>query len=266
MAEGEVGVPPPSSAFAATSSGRRRCRHARHEPRCRTADVRSRSAPDHGRRLGRRGKSVLLSSWVAAGHRALLPRCHAMWLTLTRSASGPGSSRPPRACRPDSARMPPTCSRWTASCQPMSPRPSRTVPRSCPPGRDRHGQLRQCGASGLREHDRSGRALAGPERPAPTGEPRRPALRLPRLRLSGELCELRDRDLYFTLAESGDLLASFGVALAPDEQALLHQRREGSAAALQMAALSLRGTGDPPGHAALTSAVTPSQDISSLSP
>ncbi len=72
-----------------------------------------------------------------------------------------------------------------------------------------------------------------------------PPLRLHRLRLSGELCELRDRDLYFTLAESGDLLASFGVALAPDEQALLHQRSEGWAAALQMAALSLRGTGDP---------------------
>ena len=72
-----------------------------------------------------------------------------------------------------------------------------------------------------------------------------PPLRLHRLRMSGELCELRDRDLYFTLAESSDLLASFGVALAPDEQALLHQRSEGWAAALQMAALSLRGTGDP---------------------
>ena len=72
-----------------------------------------------------------------------------------------------------------------------------------------------------------------------------PPLRLHRLRMSGELCELRDRDLYFTLAESSDLLASFGVALAPEEQALLHQRSEGWAAALQMAALSLRGTGDP---------------------
>ena len=69
-----------------------------------------------------------------------------------------------------------------------------------------------------------------------------PPLRLHRLRMSGEL---RDRDLYFTLAESSDLLASFGVALAPEAQALLHQRSEGWAAALQMAALSLRGTGDP---------------------
>ena len=34
-----------------------------------------------------------------------------------------------------------------------------------------------------------------------------PPLRLHRLRMSGELCELRDRDLYLSLSESGDLLA-----------------------------------------------------------
>jgi hypothetical protein len=38
-----------------------------------------------------------------------------------------------------------------------------------------------------------------------------PPLRLHRLRLAGELCELRDRDLHFSLAESGDLLANFGI-------------------------------------------------------
>jgi LuxR family transcriptional regulator, maltose regulon positive regulatory protein len=38
-----------------------------------------------------------------------------------------------------------------------------------------------------------------------------PPLRLHRLRMAGQLCELRDRDLYFTLAESRDLLANFGV-------------------------------------------------------
>jgi len=72
-----------------------------------------------------------------------------------------------------------------------------------------------------------------------------PPLRLHRLRMAGELCELRDRDLYFSLAESGELLANFGVHLAADDLALLHQRTEGWAAALQMAALSLRGTQDP---------------------
>ncbi len=72
-----------------------------------------------------------------------------------------------------------------------------------------------------------------------------PQLRLHRLRMAGELCELRDRDLYFSLAESRDLLANFGVQVGADELALLRQRSEGWAAVLQMAALSLRGTEDP---------------------
>jgi LuxR family maltose regulon positive regulatory protein len=72
-----------------------------------------------------------------------------------------------------------------------------------------------------------------------------PPLRLHRLRLSGELCELRDRDLYLSLTESGDLLANFGVLVTDAELALLHQRSEGWVAALQMAALTLRATRDP---------------------
>ena len=72
-----------------------------------------------------------------------------------------------------------------------------------------------------------------------------PPLRLHRLRLSGELCELRDRDLYFSLEECRDLLGNFGVRVGAAELALLHERSEGWAAALQMAALSLRGTTDP---------------------
>jgi LuxR family transcriptional regulator, maltose regulon positive regulatory protein len=72
-----------------------------------------------------------------------------------------------------------------------------------------------------------------------------PPMRLHRLRITGELCELRDRDLYFSLAESRDLLAGFGVQVGDGELALLHERSEGWAAAVQMAALSLRGTADP---------------------
>jgi LuxR family maltose regulon positive regulatory protein len=71
-----------------------------------------------------------------------------------------------------------------------------------------------------------------------------PPLRLHRLRMSGELCELRDHDLYFSLAESHDLLENFGVQVAAGELALLHQRSEGWAAALQMAAMALHGTTD----------------------
>jgi LuxR family transcriptional regulator, maltose regulon positive regulatory protein len=72
-----------------------------------------------------------------------------------------------------------------------------------------------------------------------------PPLRLHRLQMAGELCELRDHDLYFSLAESGDLLARFGVHVGAADLALLHQRSEGWVAALQMAALSLRGATDP---------------------
>jgi LuxR family transcriptional regulator, maltose regulon positive regulatory protein len=72
-----------------------------------------------------------------------------------------------------------------------------------------------------------------------------PPLRQHRLRISGELNEIRDRDLYFSLTESRDLLASFGVQLADAGLALLHQRSEGWPAVLQMAALSLRGNPDP---------------------
>jgi LuxR family transcriptional regulator, maltose regulon positive regulatory protein len=72
-----------------------------------------------------------------------------------------------------------------------------------------------------------------------------PPLRLHRLRIAGELCELRDRDLHFSLDESRDLLANFGVEVAAADLALLQERSEGWAAALQMAALSLRGAANP---------------------
>ena len=72
-----------------------------------------------------------------------------------------------------------------------------------------------------------------------------PPLRLHRLRMAGQLCELRDRDLYFTLAESRELLANFGVEVGAGDLAQLHERSEGWPAALQMVALSLRGTTDP---------------------
>src|SRR6266516_284874 len=72
-----------------------------------------------------------------------------------------------------------------------------------------------------------------------------PPVRLHRLRLAGELCELRNSDLYLARSESGALLENFGVRVAPGELALLHLRSEGWVAALQMAALTLRTTKDP---------------------
>ncbi len=72
-----------------------------------------------------------------------------------------------------------------------------------------------------------------------------PPLRQHRLRMSGQLCELRDEDLYFSLGESRDFLANFGVQVPAAQLELLHQGSEGWPAALQMAALSLRGAADP---------------------
>jgi len=72
-----------------------------------------------------------------------------------------------------------------------------------------------------------------------------PPLRQHRLRMSGQLTEIRDRDLYFSVGESRDLLTKFGVQMSDADLALLHQRSEGWPAVLQMAALSLRGTTDP---------------------
>ena len=72
-----------------------------------------------------------------------------------------------------------------------------------------------------------------------------PPLRQHRLRMSGQLSEIRDRDLYFSLTDSRRLLANFGVRIPDADLALLHQRTEGWPAVLQMAALSLRGTAGP---------------------
>jgi len=76
-----------------------------------------------------------------------------------------------------------------------------------------------------------------------------PPLQLHRLRVAAELCDIRGCDLSFSLAESHDLLAGFGVEISPANLELLHERSEGWAAAVQMAALSLRGITDSGGMA-----------------
>jgi LuxR family maltose regulon positive regulatory protein len=74
---------------------------------------------------------------------------------------------------------------------------------------------------------------------------RDPQLGLHRLRLDGELTEIRAADLRFTLDESRDLLDAAGVRLSEEALALLHERTEGWAAGLRLAALSLAGHPDP---------------------
>ncbi|HEV2256829.1 MAG TPA: AAA family ATPase, partial [Streptosporangiaceae bacterium] len=75
-------------------------------------------------------------------------------------------------------------------------------------------------------------------------------LGLHRLRLEGELTELRAADLRFTVAEARELLAAAGVDLPGPALAQLYERAEGWAAGLRLAALSLAGHPDPERFAA----------------
>jgi LuxR family transcriptional regulator, maltose regulon positive regulatory protein len=70
-------------------------------------------------------------------------------------------------------------------------------------------------------------------------------LGLHRLRLEGELTEIREPEMRFTVAEAHELFTAAGVELPDPAVALLHERTEGWAAGLRMAALSLAGHPDP---------------------
>ena len=75
-------------------------------------------------------------------------------------------------------------------------------------------------------------------------------LGLHRLRLEGELTEIRSADLRFTVAEAQALFQAAGVRLSDAALGLLHERTEGWAAGLRLAALSLAGHPDPERFAA----------------
>jgi LuxR family transcriptional regulator, maltose regulon positive regulatory protein len=75
-------------------------------------------------------------------------------------------------------------------------------------------------------------------------------LGLHRLRLDGDLAEIREPDLRFTVAEARELFAAAGVQLPESALVSLHERTEGWAAGLRLAALSLAGHPDPERFAA----------------
>jgi LuxR family maltose regulon positive regulatory protein len=75
-------------------------------------------------------------------------------------------------------------------------------------------------------------------------------LGLHRLRLAGELTEIRRDGLRFTLPEARALLDAAGVPLSDAGLAVLYNRTEGWAAGLRLAALSLAGHPDPERFAA----------------
>jgi LuxR family maltose regulon positive regulatory protein len=70
-------------------------------------------------------------------------------------------------------------------------------------------------------------------------------LRLHRLRLAGDLAEIRAAELRFTEDETRQLLAGAGIAVPGHVAAMLHQRTEGWAAGLRLAVLSMAGHPDP---------------------
>ena len=72
-----------------------------------------------------------------------------------------------------------------------------------------------------------------------------PQLGLHRLRLAGELTEIRAPDLRFSPEETRELFEGSGTALSEEALVLLHERTEGWAAGLRLAAMSLTDHPDP---------------------
>ena len=70
-------------------------------------------------------------------------------------------------------------------------------------------------------------------------------LGLHRLRLEGRLTEIRAPDMSFSLEETRELMHTSGVTLSDTGLALLHERTEGWAAGLRLAAISLARHPDP---------------------
>ena len=70
-------------------------------------------------------------------------------------------------------------------------------------------------------------------------------LGLHKLRLAGGLAEIRAADLRFTQSETHQFLATSGIVLSEAGVAKLHQRTEGWAAGLRLAAISLASSPDP---------------------
>jgi LuxR family maltose regulon positive regulatory protein len=70
-------------------------------------------------------------------------------------------------------------------------------------------------------------------------------LRLHKLRLAGDLAEIRTADLRFTGRETREFLEASGIALSEAGAAKLHQRTEGWAAGLRLAAIPLASSPDP---------------------
>jgi LuxR family maltose regulon positive regulatory protein len=74
---------------------------------------------------------------------------------------------------------------------------------------------------------------------------RDPQIRLHRMRLAGEVAEIRANDLQLSEAETGALVRGSGLTLSDEAVASLHDRTEGWAAGLRLAAISMADHPDP---------------------
>jgi LuxR family maltose regulon positive regulatory protein len=74
---------------------------------------------------------------------------------------------------------------------------------------------------------------------------RDPDLRLHQIRLDGELSEIRGADLRFSVDEARAMLEASGLEVSEDLVSRLHERTEGWAAGLRLAAISLEGHPEP---------------------
>jgi LuxR family maltose regulon positive regulatory protein len=74
---------------------------------------------------------------------------------------------------------------------------------------------------------------------------RDPQIRLHRMRLADEVAEIRANDLQLSEAETGALLRGSGLTLSDEAVASLHDRTEGWAAGLRLAAISMADHPDP---------------------
>jgi LuxR family maltose regulon positive regulatory protein len=107
-----------------------------------------------------------------------------------------------------------------------------------------HDRACQSALAALADHVPGGSRLVLAGRPDPP-------VRIARLRAEGRVLEIGPGDLTLTRAEAALLLAAAEVALGEDDVAELHERTEGWAVGLYLAALALRA-GGPLGSAAVS--------------
>jgi LuxR family maltose regulon positive regulatory protein len=88
-------------------------------------------------------------------------------------------------------------------------------------------------------------ARLGPELRVVLGTREDHPLGLHRLRLAGALTEIRPDELRFSIEETRELLDAAGISLSDEGLRLLHERSEGWAAGLRLAAIALAGHRDP---------------------